>query len=41
VDIGQGRQYDAPADGRFQINTALDAIAPITPMQNRSPEGKK
>jgi Tol biopolymer transport system component len=42
VDNGQGRQYDVTRDGRFLINTVLDAAsAPITLLQNWSPAAKK
>jgi len=42
VDDGQGRQYDVARDGRFLINTVLDAgAAPITLLQNWHPEAKQ
>ena len=42
VDAGQGRQYDVAPDGRFLINTELDAAAAsITLLMNWHPEGKK
>jgi hypothetical protein len=41
-DIQQGRQYDVAADGRFLINTTLNAAAaPITLLQNWNPEKKQ
>ncbi|MGB6451380.1 MAG: TIR domain-containing protein [Steroidobacteraceae bacterium] len=42
TDTAQGRQYDVAPDGRFMINRVLDtAIAPITLVQNWSPEAKQ
>jgi hypothetical protein len=42
VDVQPGRQYDVARDGRFLINTVLDATAvPITLLQNWHPEAKK
>jgi eukaryotic-like serine/threonine-protein kinase len=40
---GLGRQYDVGPDGRFLINSELDAAAapPITLIQNWNPEAKK
>ena len=39
VDAQQGRQYDVAPDGRFLINTELDAdAAPITLLQNWNPQ---
>jgi serine/threonine protein kinase len=42
ADAAQGRQYDVTRDGRFLINTVLDAAsAPITLLMNWHPEAKK
>jgi len=42
VDTQNGRQYDVAPDGRFLINTELPGdVAPITLIQNWSPEAKK
>jgi hypothetical protein len=42
LESAQGRQYDVTPDGRFLINTLLDAAsAPITLLQNWNPELKK
>jgi eukaryotic-like serine/threonine-protein kinase len=43
LDASQGRQYDVAPDGRFLINTELDAgaAAPITLLQNWNPDAKK
>jgi Tol biopolymer transport system component len=44
VDTGTGRQYDVAPDGRFLVNTELDAggaTAPITLIQNWTPDAKK
>ena len=41
TDSGQGRQYDVSRDGRLLLNTLLDeAVAPITLLQNWTPEAK-
>jgi serine/threonine-protein kinase len=42
-DTQQGRQYDVAADGRFLINTDLNADAPppITLIQNWKPDTKE
>lgn len=42
VEAQQWRQYDVAPDGRFLINTVLDAdAAPITLLMNWNPEAKK
>jgi eukaryotic-like serine/threonine-protein kinase len=43
VDIGRGRQYDIAPDGRFLINTELNAgeTPPITLIQNWNPDAGK
>ena len=44
VDTGTGRQYDVAPDGRFLINTQLDAgdaTAPITLIQDWTPDAKQ
>ncbi len=42
VDAQQIRPYDIARDGRFLINTILDAAAaPITLIQNWNPEAKQ
>jgi Tol biopolymer transport system component len=44
VDTGTGRQYDVAPDGRFLINTELDAggaTAPITLIQQWNPEAQR
>jgi hypothetical protein len=40
--VGQGRQYEVAADGRFLINTELDndVGVPITLIQNWNPEAR-
>jgi hypothetical protein len=40
VDDGQRRQYDVTRDGRFAINTVLDAAAPITLLRHWNPDVK-
>jgi hypothetical protein len=42
VDSQQGRQYDVSGDGRFLINTVLDAAsAPIALLQNWDQAARK
>jgi Tol biopolymer transport system component len=42
VDVQQGRQYDVAPDGRFLVNTVLEAAtAPITLLQNWDPAAKR
>jgi hypothetical protein len=42
TDNQQGWQYDVASDGRFLINTVLDApAAPITLLQNWTPSTGK
>ena len=42
VNVQQGPQYDVAPEGRFLINTELDAAAaPITLIQHWSPDQKK
>jgi hypothetical protein len=41
-DSTGGRQYDVAPDGRFLINTVVNAAAsPITLIQNWNPEGRR
>jgi hypothetical protein len=41
VEAQQGRQYDVGRDGRFLINAVLEETAPITLIQNWSPESEQ